>query len=179
MRKSVTRFPNSEEQACMSLPASSKSLVQPLVTSRGRGADQLMGHQEGQFDDNIFKESEKDSPPGSIVDKAHGQASVRVRVQHISEPLSSLLSLNPSIKSVNESTLFAPNEKYIGEDINREIQLEAKRAQKDRGEILHADSETDKQDWPFDPNLTCPKCKVVFRRGQIREYRYHVDECEV
>ena len=348
MRRSVTRFPNSEEQACLSLPTSSKNLVQSLVTSRGRGADQLMGHQDGQFDDNLFKESEKDSPPSSTVDKAHGQASggpVQAQMdrerpsgqiednrkyqpefqqpvkgstyptergphqdppaarysgqqpspegttyptergphrdspaarysdqqpspaqgttypaergphrdppaarysgqqplprtsgrgrgeasviqgthyphgtaynqqagstyaveaankphrQHSSEPLPSSLSerssdpslpepygrpgqfsLNPSIKSVNESTLFAPNEKYIGEDINHEIQHEAKRAQKDRGEILHADSETDEQDWPFDPNLTCPKCKVVFRRGQIREYRYHVDECEV
>ena len=75
MGKSVTRFPNSEEQDCLSLPASSKNLVQSVVTSRGRGADQLMGHQDGQFDDNLFKESEKDSPPGSTVDKAHGQAS--------------------------------------------------------------------------------------------------------
>ena len=245
MKRSVTRFPNSEEQACLSLPASNKSLVQSLVTSRGRGADQLMGHQDGQFDDNLFKESEKDSPPGLTVDMAHGQASggpVQAQMdrekpsgqikdnrkyqpefqqpakgttypaerrphqdspaarysdqqplprtsgrgrgeasviqgthyphstaynqqvgstyaveaankphrQHSSEPLPSPLSerssapslpepfgrsgqfsLNLSIKSINESTLFAPNEKYIEEDLNHEIQHEAKRVQKD------------------------------------------------
>ena len=39
--------------------------------------------------------------------------------------------------------------------------------------VLHADDE----EWPLDPNLTCPYCNVVFRRGQMREFRHHIDEC--
>ena len=34
----------------------------------------------------------------------------------------------------------------------------------------------DESIWPFDPNLECPHCGKRFRRGQILEYRYHLDD---
>ena len=30
---------------------------------------------------------------------------------------------------------------------------------------------------PFDPYLTCPKCKLQFREGQLPEYRHHIHNC--
>ena len=70
---------------------------------------------------------------------------------------------------------FEANRRYIGEDINREIRHEARRYKEDNVAVEPAD--TDAEAWPFDPNLTCTFCGTMFRRGQIREFRYHVDEC--
>ena len=30
---------------------------------------------------------------------------------------------------------------------------------------------------PLDPNLACPKCTVVFRKGEIQKFRLHVQHC--
>ena len=72
---------------------------------------------------------------------------------------------------------FEANQRYIGEGINTEIRQEARRCKKNEKGIVAAPAQADDEDWPLDPNLTCPYCYVVFRRGQMREYRYHVDEC--
>ena len=64
----------------------------------------------------------------------------------------------------------------VSEDIDSEIRYEAyrcKEAGKAEASPVHADDE----EWPLDPNLTCPYCNVVFRRGQMREFRHHVDDC--
>ena len=30
---------------------------------------------------------------------------------------------------------------------------------------------------PLDPNLTCPKCRNMFRKGEIQNYKRHVASC--
>ena len=64
---------------------------------------------------------------------------------------------------------------YVSEDIDSEIRHEAHRYKK---EAVATPAQADDEEWPLDPNLTCPYCNVVFRRGQMREYRYHVDDHE-
>ena len=73
---------------------------------------------------------------------------------------------------------FDADQRYIGEGINTEIRREARRYKKADIGAVAAPVQADDQEWPLDPNLICPYCKVVFRRGQIREYGYHVDECQ-
>ena len=70
---------------------------------------------------------------------------------------------------------FEANRRYIGEDINREIRHEARRYKE--GNVAVEPANADAEEWPFDPNLTCTFCGTMFRRGQIREFRYHIDEC--
>ncbi len=70
---------------------------------------------------------------------------------------------------------FEINRRYIGEDINREIRHEARRYKE--GNVAVEPAIADAKEWPFDPNLTCTLCGTMFRRGQIREFRYHIDEC--
>ena len=67
------------------------------------------------------------------------------------------------------------NQRYIGEDINREICHEARRYKE--GNVAVEPVIADAEEWPFDPNLMCTFCGTMFRRGQIREFRYHIDEC--
>eukprot|EP00731_Ephydatia_muelleri_P039070 Em1081g2a len=31
---------------------------------------------------------------------------------------------------------------------------------------------------PLDPNLTCPVCRVTFRKGEIQSYKRHVAACQ-
>ena len=70
---------------------------------------------------------------------------------------------------------FKANRRYIGEDINREIRHEARRYKE--GNVAVEPANAGAEEWPFDPNLTCTFCGAMFRRGQIREFRYHIDEC--
>ena len=69
------------------------------------------------------------------------------------------------------------NRRYIGEDINREIRHEARRYKE--GNVTVEPAIADAEEWPFDPNLMCTFCGTMFRRGQICEFRYHIDECTV
>ena len=69
---------------------------------------------------------------------------------------------------------FEANRRYI-EDINREVCHEARRYKE--GNVAVEPVNADAEEWPFDPNLTCTFCGTMFRRGQIREFRYHIDEC--
>ena len=62
---------------------------------------------------------------------------------------------------------------YIGADVNREISHEARKHRGDKFAVEMHDVDS----WPFDPNLTCSFCGRMFRRGQIRDFRYHVDDC--
>ena len=62
---------------------------------------------------------------------------------------------------------------------NAEIRYEAHRYKKSENDVVAAPAEVDDEDWPLDPNLTCPYCKVVFWRGQIQEYRLHTDKCQL
>ena len=73
---------------------------------------------------------------------------------------------------------FEANQRYIGEGINSEIKHEAHRYKKSDKAVVAVPAQANDEEWPLDPNLTCPYCNVVFRRGQMREYRYHVDECQ-
>ena len=70
---------------------------------------------------------------------------------------------------------FVANRKYIGEDINREIRHEARRYKE--GNVAVEPANAGAEEWPFDPNLTCTFCGTMFRRGQIREFHYHIDGC--
>ena len=89
-------------------------------------------------------------------------------------PASAVSSLDDSLDSE-----FEAKQHCIGEGINTEIRHEARRYKKSEKDIVAAPAQADDQDWPLDPNLTCPYCHVVFRRGQMREYRYHVDKCNI
>ena len=71
---------------------------------------------------------------------------------------------------------FQPNQRYIGDEINREIRHEAHQYKKAAEQGVPAPDDIDESIWPFDPNLECPHCGKRFRRGQIREYRYHLDD---
>ena len=84
------------------------------------------------------------------------------------------------VSALDDSLLsgFEADQRYIGEGINSEIRHEAHRYKKGEKGVVAVPAQADDQDWPLDPNLTCPYCKVVFRRGQMREYRYHVDDCQ-
>ena len=89
-----------------------------------------------------------------------------------------LTNRKPDIESSDPSLSgFEANRRYIGEDINREIRHEARRYKEDKLAVEPANAATDVEEWPFDPNLTCNFCGTMFRRGQIREFRYHIDEC--
>ena len=65
---------------------------------------------------------------------------------------------------------------YVSENIYSEIGHEAHRYKEDET-AKAAPVHTDDEEWPLDPNLTCPYCNMVFRRGQMREFRHHIDEC--
>lgn len=84
-----------------------------------------------------------------------------------------VVPLNDSLSSG-----FEANQRYIGEGINSEIKHEAHRYKKSDEAVVAAPAQADDEDWPLDPYLTCPYCHVVFRRGQMREYRYHIDGCQ-
>ena len=84
-----------------------------------------------------------------------------------------------TVMSTNSSSSFEADLRYIGEDINTEISHEAHRYRKSIKGLVTVPAQVDDQDWPLDPNLTCPYCKVVFRRGQMREYRLHIDKCQL
>ena len=71
---------------------------------------------------------------------------------------------------------FQPNQGYIGDEINREISDEARQYKKAVEQGVPAPDDIDESIWPFDPNLVCPHCGKRFRRGQIRKYRYHLDD---
>ena len=73
-------------------------------------------------------------------------------------------------------TSFQPNQRYIGDEINREISHEARQYKKAVEQGVPAPDDIDESIWPFDPNLECAHCGKKFRRGQIREYRYHLDD---
>ena len=125
----------------------------------------------------------------------HGPAAVGGDVRRIKHPPSAgeryqaatqppmdanQLRLHNSNSSASEATDpvqsgFEANRRYIGEDINREIRHEARRYQE--GKVAVEPANADAEEWPFDPNLTCTFCGTMFRRGQIREFRYHIDEC--
>ena len=66
---------------------------------------------------------------------------------------------------------------YIGEGMRTEIQREGRRYKEVDIGAVAAPVQVDDQEWPLDHNLTCPYCKVVFRRGQIREFRFHLVPC--
>ena len=74
-------------------------------------------------------------------------------------------------------SVFEANQCYIGEDINSEIEHEAQRYKKGDTAVVAVPAQADDEEWPLDPNLTCPYCSVVFRRGQMQEFRHHVDVC--
>ena len=78
--------------------------------------------------------------------------------------------------SSDSDTSFQPNQRYIGDGINREIRHEARQYKKAVEQGVPAPDDVDESVWPFDPNLECPHCGKRFRRGQIREYRYHLDD---
>ena len=73
---------------------------------------------------------------------------------------------------------FEANQRYIGEDINSEIEHEAQCYKKGDTAVVAVPAQANDEEWPLDPNLTCPYCNVVFRRGQMREFRHHVDVCQ-
>ena len=85
------------------------------------------------------------------------------------------LPVQHSLSSDSE-TSFQPNRRYIGDGINREIRHEARQYKKAVEQGVPAPDSIDENVWPFDPNLECPHCGKRFRRGQIREYRYHLDD---
>ena len=85
---------------------------------------------------------------------------------------SSLSLLSPLTNRRHDSVA---NQKYIGEDINREIRHEARRYKE--GNVAVEPANAGAEEWPFDPNLTCTFCGTMFRRGQIREFHYHIDGC--
>ena len=90
---------------------------------------------------------------------------------HLTRP-GAVTPLDDSLLSV-----FEANQCYIGEDINSEIEHEAQRYKKGDTAVVAVPAQADDEEWPLDPNLTCPYCNVVFRRGQMREFRHHVDDC--
>ena len=77
------------------------------------------------------------------------------------------------------SHLVVPSlQPYVSEDIVSEIRHEAYRY-KEAGKVKATPVHADDKEWPLDPNLTCPYCNAVFRRGQMQEFRYHVDDCSI
>ena len=64
--------------------------------------------------------------------------------------------------------------------VNREgITQEIKRVadqEKEPPKLLIVPEGTDEKLWPYDPNLVCPHCGKRFRHGQIREFRYHIND---
>ena len=48
--------------------------------------------------------------------------------------------------------------------------------EKEPPKLLIVPEGTDEKLWPYDPNLVCPHCGKRFRHGQIREFRYHIDD---
>ena len=62
---------------------------------------------------------------------------------------------------------------YASENINKEIAVTADRVRSGRA------NQMDSQYLPFDPYLTCHKCKLQFKEGQLPEYRHHIDECRM
>ena len=58
--------------------------------------------------------------------------------------------------------------------INREIENEGKKYKE--GQQKGVPVSDDEKLRPYDPNLVCPHCGQRLRHGQIREYRYHIDD---
>ena len=78
--------------------------------------------------------------------------------------------------SSDSDTSFQPNRRYIGDGINREIKQQAKHYKQGMQRGLPVADEVDEELWPYDPNLDCPHCGKRFRHGQIREFRYHIND---
>ena len=80
-----------------------------------------------------------------------------------------------SISSGPYSSLQA-DKRYIRDRINFEIEHEAKKYKEGQQKGVPVSDEVDEELWRYDPNLVCPHCGKRFRHGQIREFRYHIDD---
>lgn len=65
-----------------------------------------------------------------------------------------------------------------GEGINAEIPHQSRHYKKVEVGAVAAPVQAFYQEWLLDPILTCPNCKLVFRKGQLREYQHHIDKCQ-
>ena len=89
-------------------------------------------------------------------------------------------SVSPSTEGSLPMPLTRPgavssSQLFISEDIDSEIRHEAHCYKGDEKAV--ATPVPDHEEWPLDPNLTCLYCNAVFRRGQMQEFRHHVDDC--
>jgi hypothetical protein len=103
------------------------------------------------------------SQPSIPADHRHGDKCIDVDMQL------------QSIPSGPDSS-FQADKRYIGDRINREIEHEAKKYKEGQQKGVPVADEVDEKVWPYDPNLVCPHCGKRFRHGQIREFRYHIDD---
>ena len=49
----------------------------------------------------------------------------------------------------------------------------------DASRTVHGGTELDEQSWypPLDPNLTCPACGLMFKKGEIQKFKRHYEIC--
>ena len=91
-------------------------------------------------------------------------------------------SVSPSTEGSLPMPLTQPGvvpslQPYVSENIDSEIGHEAYRYKGDEKAV--PTPVPDDEEWPLDPNLTCPYCNTVFRRGQMQEFRHHIDDCGI
>ena len=91
-------------------------------------------------------------------------------------------SVSPSTEGSLPMPLTQPGvvpslQPYVSEDIDSEIRHEAHCYKGDEKAV--PTPVPDDEEWPLDPNLTCPYCNTVFRRGQMQEFRHHIDDCSI
>ena len=63
-------------------------------------------------------------------------------------------------------------------DLGSDIQDNAEMIRGEVGPYKGRDRQMTLEHVPFDPNLTCPYCQKVFRKGEIQKFKRHVATCK-
>ena len=142
-------------------------------------------------------------PPGGAAarDKGSGVAVSRAEVSHAQSPkrkagAGSIPRPQKSMEEQLPAPIYPPaaveydrdhdrqREYYDQEgdnlmlDLGSDIQDNAEMIRGEVGPYKGRDRQMTLEHVPFDPNLTCPYCQKVFRKGEIQKFKRHVATCK-